>query len=309
MKKIAFVTGADGFIGSHLVEYLLEKNFKVHALSVYNSFGTTGWLDFIKKEKNLNIINGDIRDNQTYKSELLNSHYVFHLSALISIPYSYLAYRSFVDVNINGLISLLEILKNSKNLKKAIITSTSEVYGTAQYVPIDESHPISAQSPYAASKVASDQIALSFYKSFGTPISILRPFNTFGPRQSYRAVIPSIINQFINFNGQIKIGELNSTRDFTYVKDLVRCFYLSINGKKNLGKIINVGSGFEISIKKLIKLISEISGKKNFKLKIDNKKIRPKNSEVFRLLCKNDLAKKPLDGHPHLLIKQNLKFL
>ena len=294
----AFVTGADGFIGSHLVEFLLKKNFKVYALSFYNSFGSVGWLEMIN-HRNLIIIKGDIREKNLYEKIVQKCDYIFHLASLISIPYSYLAYKSYIDTNVNGLICLLETASASKKIKKIIVTSTSEIYGTAQYVPINESHPISSQSPYAASKASADQISLSFAKSYNLPITILRPFNTFGPRQSYRAVIPSIINQFINFNGQIKIGETLSTRDFTYVEDLVRCFYILSQTKKNvIGEVFNVGSGFEISIKDLISLVAQISNKKKYDIITDKSKIRPKKSEVFRLLCDNKKVKKTIGWKP-----------
>lgn len=294
-----FVTGADGFIGSHLVEYLLKKNYKVTALSQYNSFGTNGWLDhFEKKYKNLDILSGDIRDINSFKNVFLKSDYVFHLAALISIPYSYSSYQSYVETNINGTLNVLELAKTSKKLKKIIVTSTSEVYGTAEYVPIDENHHLNAQSPYAATKIAADQLSLSFHKSFNVPVVIVRPFNTFGPRQSSRAVIPTIINQFINFNGYIDIGEVQSTRDFTYVEELAEGFYLSMINKKNIGSLYNLGSNFEISIKDLILLIAEIFNKRNYKIRIQKKKLRPKKSEVYRLWCDNSKSKKILKWSP-----------
>ena len=245
MKKI-LVTGADGFIGSHLIEALVKKNFKVKAFTFYNFKSSNGWLDNIDKKilDNLEIIQGDIRDQNHVKQEMKNVDLVFHLAALIGIPYSYKAVQSYIDTNIYGTFNILNAAKEN-NIKKVIITSSSEVYGTAQKIPIDESHPLSAQSPYAATKIAADQLALSYYKSYGLPITIIRPFNTFGPRQSLRAVIPTIITQILK-KKIVKIGNTKPTRDYVFVEDTVRAFLKTINNNKISGEVINIGNNFEI---------------------------------------------------------------
>lgn len=292
-----FVTGSDGFIGSHLVEKLIKLGHKVKAFTFYNSRSSNGWLDNLDKKllKNLEIISGDIRDYNFLEKKIKGVDAVFHLAALIAIPYSYNSPKSYIDTNITGTYNILK--SSEKNsVSKIIITSTSEVYGTALEVPIKENHPLNAQSPYAATKIAADQLALSFYKSFNLPVTILRPFNTYGPRQSARAIIPTIISQLINKNKLIKVGNIEPMRDFTFVEDTVDAFVLAL--KKNFfGEVINISNQFEISIKDLINIFKKDFGY-DFNVIIDKKRIRPNNSEVFRLLGSNFKAKKLLHWKP-----------
>ena len=292
-----FVTGADGFIGSHLVERLVKLGHSVKAFTFYNFKSSNGWLDYLDKKliKNLDIVSGDIRDYDFLEKKIKGSEIVYHLAALIAIPYSYHSPRSYIDTNVIGTYNILQSSKKN-NISKIIITSTSEVYGTAQSVPIKENHSLNAQSPYAATKIAADQLALSFYKSFDLPVTILRPFNTYGPRQSARAVIPTIISQLISGNKYIKIGNLKPTRDFTYVEDTVDAFVLAL--KKNLsGEVINIGNKFEISIKSILDIFKK-DFNYDFKVVIDEKRARPKKSEVFRLLASDFKAKKLLHWKP-----------
>ncbi len=288
------ITGSEGFIGSHLVELLVKSGYKVTALTLYNSFNDIGWLKNIDKKvlKKIKIFSGDIRDKSLVDEILKNKDVVINLAALIGIPYSYKSVESYVDTNVKGTMNLLNSAKKYK-VKRFIQTSTSEVYGTAKYIPIDEKHPLSGQSPYAASKIASDQLALSYYRSFDLPVTVLRPFNTFGPRQSLRAVIPTIISQCLFNDGIVKLGNINTTRDFVFVNDTVNAFRLAIKNKNILGEVINIGNNFEISIKEIIKNISQITNKK-IKIKIENKRIRAKKSEVYRLYSDNRKAKKIL---------------
>lgn len=290
MSKI-LVTGAEGFIGSHLVELLIKKNYKVRAFCLYNSFNSHGWLDTLSKstKNKIDFVIGDIRDINTIKTALKGCDTVIHLAALIAIPYSYIATNSYLDVNIQGTLNLLEVAKQM-NLKKITHVSSSEVYGSAQFLPISEKHPINPQSPYAASKAAADHLVSAFHKSFNLPISIVRPFNTFGPRQSLRAVIPSIALQIIN-NSSVNIGSLGPKRDFTYVNDTVNGIIKIHESKITEGKVLNIGSGFSISIGEIIEVCSKIIGKK-VKIIVDKKRIRPTNSEVDHLLCDNSQAKK-----------------
>ena len=293
------VTGSEGFIGSHLVEKLVDLGHSVKALVLYNSFNDIGNLKFIDKKKisKLKIIFGDIKDEFFLNKNFYDCDVIINLAALIGIPYSYNAPNSYIDNNLNGVLNLLNLA--TQNIKiHLILTSTSEVYGTAQYVPIDENHPINTQSPYAASKAACDNLAISYYKSFNTKVSILRPFNTFGPRQSLRAVIPTIITQAIN-GEQIFIGDINPTRDFTYVEDLCDAYVRVINNKKSLGNIINVASNFEVSIKDIIKEVSYILKKKLIIISSEVRK-RPKKSEVYRLYGLNKKAKKIIKWQPKI---------
>jgi NAD dependent epimerase/dehydratase len=292
-----FITGADGFIGSHLTETLVRLNYDVKCLSFYNSFNTWGWLDHCSEDvkKNFEVITGDIRDSELIKNAIKRTDIVFNLAALIGIPYSYKAANSYVDTNINGLLNVLYAAKEY-NVKQIIHTSTSEVYGTPKFIPITEEHPVVGQSPYSASKIGADQIAISFHKSFNLPITILRPFNTYGPRQSNRAVIPTIITQILK-NKKLNLGSTFPTRDFTYVQDTVNAMALSINNKKSIGEIINIGSNFEISIKNIVGLVSKITSKKT-KIKKDRSRVRPKKSEVLRLLASNIKAKRILKWKP-----------
>jgi len=292
-----FVTGADGFIGSHLVENLVLLGHKVHALTLYNSRGFNGWLDSVDKKilQDVNIISGDIRDSNFLERQTKGIDALFHLAALISIPYSYYSPKSYIDTNIIGTYNVLQSSQKN-NISKVIITSTSEVYGTAQSIPINENHPLNAQSPYAATKIGADQLALSFCKSFNLPVTILRPFNTYGPRQSARAIIPTIISQLISKNKSIRIGNLSPKRDFTFVDDTVQAFVLAL--KKNIsGEVINIGSRFEISIQGILDIFKK-DFNYDFKVVIDRKRIRPKKSEVFRLLASDSKARKLLNWQP-----------
>ena len=293
------VTGAEGFIGSHLVEGLIKKRYKVKALVLYNSFNSLGWIDTLpdKTRKTIEIALGDIRDKEFIDKVLKDVDVVINLAALISIPYSYQASRSYIDTNVNGLLNILTASLSSK-VKQVIQISTSEVYGTPKKVPIKEDFPLNAQSPYAASKIAADQLALSFHKSFGLPVSIIRPFNTYGPRQSTRAIIPTIITQALQ-NKKIEIGSLFPKRDLLFVEDTVNGIIAAIGNKRSLGKVINLGSGFEISIKDLANKICKILGIKK-KLKHSKLRVRPKKSEVQRLLASTKEAKKILRWSPKI---------
>ncbi len=286
----ALITGADGFIGSHLTELLLEKGYNVKALSYYNSFNFWGWLEDIPAHKNLEIVTGDVRDINLVKSIMKDIDIVFHLAALIAIPYSYLAPDSYLDTNIRGTLNICQAAKELGNIR-VIHTSTSEVYGTALYVPIDEKHPKQAQSPYSASKIGADAIAMSFYNSFQLPLTIARPFNAYGPRQSARAIIPTIISQIASGVKEISIGDLSPTRDFTYVKDTCNGFLALAECDATIGKELNISSNYEISMMDILNLIkSKMDNEVRFI--IDKKRIRPEKSEVFRLWGDNSLIKK-----------------
>ena len=297
MKKI-FVTGADGFIGSHLVESLVKKGYDVKALVLYNSFNYWGWLDDINEsiKKSIEVVTGDIRDPFGIDNAIKDCDVVINLAALIAIPYSYSSPSSYVDTNIKGTLNILESTKKH-NIQKLIHTSTSEVYGSAQYIPIDEKHPNIAQSPYAATKIAADQLVLSYYRSFDTPAGIVRPFNTYGPRQSNRAIIPTTITQILSGSKEIRLGNTHPTRDFSYIDDTVNGIIKSINSDEIIGNVINLGSGFEISINDTKKLITEIIGK-DIKVISDKVRVRKKLSEVDQLLSDNTLAKKILKWEP-----------
>lgn len=299
MKKI-LVTGADGFIGSHLTEKLIRLGYDVRAFVFYNSFNSWGWLDDSPDEikRNLDIFAGDIRDFNGVLSAMEGCDSVLHLAALISIPYSYHSPDAYVDTNIKGTLNILQAAK-LKNLTKIIHTSTSEVYGSAQHIPISETHPLSAQSPYSATKIGADQLALSFHKSFGTPVTIIRPFNTFGPRQSSRAVIPTIITQLLSGKGTLKLGSINTTRDFNYVDDTVNGFIAALETNNSVGNVINLGNGIEISIEDTATLIAKIMNK-DPKILLDEIRIRPNLSEVDRLCADNTLAKELLGWSPAL---------
>lgn len=292
------VTGACGFIGSHLVERLVKKGHNVKAFTFYNPRGLNGWLDTLDKNitKEVKIISGDIRDHDFLINHSKKIDAILHLAALIGIPYSYHAPKSYIETNVIGTYNVLNASKIN-NISKTIITSTSEVYGTAQSIPISENHPLNAQSPYAASKTGSDQLALSFYKSFKLPVTIIRPFNTFGPRQSTRAIIPTIITQVLNNNQSIKLGNLSPTRDFTFVEDTADGFIMALKSNKIAGETINIGNNFEISIKEIIKIMQKEFGY-NFKVVLDKKRVREKKSEVFRLIANNAKAKKLLNWKP-----------
>ncbi len=293
-----FVTGACGFIGSHLVEKLVKNNFNVKALTFYNNRNHYGWLENLDKKilKNVSIVTGDIRDQELMNKYTQKMDAVIHLAALISIPYSYISPQNYIDTNIIGTHNILQSSIKNK-IDKVIITSTSEVYGTALKIPIDESHPLNAQSPYAASKISADQLALSFYKSYNLPITILRPFNTYGPRQSARAIIPTILSQILSNNSIIRLGNLNPIRDFTFVDDTCDAFLCALKNKKIIGETINIGNNFEISIRNILNILKDDYNFK-FRIKIDKKRIRPKKSEVFRLYASNKKAKKLLGWKP-----------
>jgi NAD dependent epimerase/dehydratase len=298
MSKKILVTGSEGFIGSHLVECLVTQGYDIKAFVLYNSFNNHGWLEELpdKVKGNFEIFMGDIRNIDSIKLSMQSCDTVLNLAALIGIPYSYISPSSYIDTNLNGTNNLLEVAKD-QGVKKFIHTSTSEVYGSAQYIPIDEKHPLVGQSPYSASKIGADQLALSYHFSFGLPVSVLRPFNTFGPRQSARAIIPTIISQIASKKKTIRLGSLKPTRDYTYVEDVAYGFIKSMNSKKNIGEITNLGTGFEISMGDLANEISDIM---NAKIQIieDKKRVRPKKSEVQRLVSNNSKAKKILKWKP-----------
>jgi len=288
-KKI-LITGADGFIGSHLTEELIRQGRNVRAFIYYNSFNSWGWLDNAPSDvkKELDVFSGDIRDPHGVKEAMKGCDIVMHLAALISIPFSYHSPDAYIDTNVKGTLNIVQAAKEL-GIGKVVHTSTSEVYGTARYVPITEDHPLLGQSPYSASKIGADQIALSFYLSFGIPVAVIRPFNTYGPRQSARAVIPAIITQIANANKIVRLGSLHPTRDFSYVKDTVRGFVAVAESDKSVGEVINIGSNFEISVGDTAQLIAEVM---NVEIEIqeDDQRIRPEKSEVERLWADNGKA-------------------
>lgn len=279
------VTGADGFIGSHLTEYLVRQGYTVRAFVLYNSFNSWGWLDVVSHDivNALDIFVGDIRDPNCVRKAVYGCDAILHLAALIAIPYSYYSPDSYVDTNIRGTLNILQAARDL-GVSKIVQTSTSEVYGTAQFVPISEDHPLHPQSPYAATKVAADQLALSFQRSFNVPVAVIRPFNTYGPRQSARAVIPTIITQIANGKKDIHLGALKPTRDFSYIMDTVHAFERVLCTPNTVGKTLNTGSGFEISIGDTAKMIAEIM-QANIKIFCDDERLRPASSEVERLLA------------------------
>ena len=305
MKTKVLITGADGFIGSHLTEYLVEKNFHVKALSQYNSFNNWGWLEDVNCKNNIEIVSGDIRDLNFCRNITKDIEIVFHLAALIAIPYSYVSPQSYLDTNIKGTLNICQASKDNK-VSRIIHTSTSEVYGTAKYVPIDEKHPLQPQSPYSATKIEADSIAMSFYNAFDTDITIARPFNTFGPRQSARAVIPSIIVQAAAGVDQILLGDTSPTRDFNYVDDTCRGFLKIAESNKTSGKTLNIGSGKEISIEETFNEIKKIMNAK-IKIKKDKTRLRPKKSEVYRLLADYSELKNITNYEPKISFADGLK--
>lgn len=302
--KRVLVTGADGFIGSHLVELLVKSGYNTKALSQYNSFNNWGWLEDIDCLDQVEVLNGDIRDSQYCKYITQNVDIVYHLAALIAIPYSYIAPNSYVDTNIKGTLNVCQAaLENG--VERMIHTSTSEVYGTAQYVPIDEKHPLQPQSPYSASKIAADAMAMSFYNSFDLPLTIARPFNTYGPRQSARAVIPTIIIQIASGEKEIQLGDISPTRDFNYVEDTCRGFLALAENADAIGQTVNIGSNFEISISDTLDLIKEIMDS-DVQFIVDSERIRPDKSEVFRLWCDNTKINNLVGFEPKYSIKEGL---
>ncbi len=296
-KKV-LVTGSEGFIGSHLTERLVELGAEVTALVQYNSFNNWGWIDTFSKEvkDNINIVTGDIREYDGMKRIIKGQDVVFHLAALIAIPYSYLSPMAYVKTNIEGTTNVLEACREYE-VEKIVHTSTSETYGTALYVPIDEKHPMHGQSPYSASKIGADKIAESFYRSFNLPVVTIRPFNTYGPRQSARAVIPTIISQILAEKTEIKLGGLSPTRDFNYVIDTVEAFIKVAESNKTIGQVINVGSNYEISIGDTVRKIINIIGK-DVKILCDEERIRPEKSEVNRLWADNRKIKELTSWNP-----------
>ena len=306
MKKV-LVTGADGFIGSHLTESLLERGYEVKAFTMYNSFNTWGWLDTLSKEKlnQIEIFSGDVRDPNGVREAIKGVDGVFHLAALIAIPFSYHSPDSYVDTNIKGTLNVLQAAREL-GTERIMITSTSEVYGTAQYVPIDEKHPFQGQSPYSATKIGADRLAESFYRSFNLPISIVRPFNTYGPRQSARAVIPTIISQLLSGKEEIKLGSLTPTRDFNYVKDTATGFIAIAESDKTIGEEINIATQQEISIGELAnEIINQINP--NAKIVCDEQRLRPEKSEVNRLLGSNEKIRKLTDWKPQYTFEQGIE--
>lgn len=297
MNKI-LVTGADGFIGSHLTEALVREGFKVRVFVMYNSFSSWGWLDHAPLEiKNeIEVFAGDIRDPHGVRTAMHGCDAVLHLAALIAIPYSYHSPDTYIDTNVKGTLNVVQAAREL-GIKKVIHTSTSEVYGTAKFVPMTEDHPLQGQSPYSASKIGADQIAMSFYSSFNTPVCIIRPFNTYGPRQSARAVIPTVITQILNGESHIKLGAIHPTRDFNFVSDTVNGFIAALRSDAGIGEVINIGSSYEVSIGDTVKLIAELIGKKVV-ISLDEQRIRPEKSEVERLFSDNRKAKELLQWEP-----------
>lgn len=283
------VTGADGFIGSHLVEALVRRGADVRAMAVYNSLGSWGWLEEVAEDVRgrFEVVLGDVRDPGSVRTAMRGCRSVLHLAALIAIPYSYQAPDSYIDTNVKGTLNVVQAARDLE-IERVVVTSTSEVYGTAKRVPIDEDHPLVGQSPYSASKIGADQLALSFHRSFGTPVVLLRPFNTYGPRQSARAVIPTIIVQLLSGAEEIKLGALSPTRDFTFVTDTAAGFIQALDCDAAVGETINIGSGFEISVGETAQLLAEAAGSKA-RIVCDSERLRPAASEVERLLA--DTAK------------------
>ncbi|EMF80405.1 NAD dependent epimerase/dehydratase, LLPSF_EDH_00030 family [Leptospira weilii serovar Topaz str. LT2116] len=297
MKKL-LITGADGFIGSHLTEALVRQGYEVKAFVFYNSFNSWGWLDSCHPEVKgkFEIFAGDVRDPNGVRTALKGCDAVLHLAALIAIPYSYHSPDSYIDTNIKGTLNIVQAAKDL-NISKVVHTSTSEVYGTARFVPITEEHPLQGQSPYSASKIGADQIAMSFYSSFATPVSIVRPFNTYGPRQSARAVIPTIITQIAKGNRKIKLGAVHPTRDFNFIKDTVAGFIAALKSDVSVGEVINIGSNYEISVGETVRTIAEMM-KTSVEIESDDQRLRPEKSEVERLWASNQKAKKLLEWEP-----------
>ncbi|MBI4191192.1 MAG: SDR family NAD(P)-dependent oxidoreductase [Betaproteobacteria bacterium] len=306
-QKRILVTGADGFIGSHLVEALVRGGYQVRAFVLYNSFNSWGWLDHAADEikQSLDVFAGDIRDPHGVKTAMQGCDTVLHLAALIAIPYSYHSPDTYVDTNIKGTLNVMQAAREL-GVAKVVHTSTSEVYGTARFVPITEDHPLQGQSPYSATKIGADQIALSFQRAFGTPVAIIRPFNTYGPRQSARALIPTVITQIARGRRTIKLGTLHPTRDFTYIPDTIRGFIAVANSERAVGEVINIGSNFEISIQDTARLIAEVMGR-DIEIETEEIRMRPANSEVERLWADNSKARTLLDWEPHYAGRDGLR--
>ncbi|RJS49579.1 MAG: NAD-dependent dehydratase [Methanobacterium sp.] len=305
-KKKVLITGAGGFIGSHLTEYLIDLGADVKAFVRYNSRNDRGMLESLPQEKIdlIEVITGDLRDSDAIRYAASDVSVIFHLGSLIAIPYSYIHPRETIETNVMGTLSVLTAAKDL-SIDKVVHTSTSEVYGTAKYVPIDENHQLQGQSPYSASKIGADKIAESFYKSYELPVSVIRPFNTYGPRQSARAVIPTIITQALKTD-KISLGSLHPTRDYTHVQDTVKGFLKVAESSRSIGEVINIGSNFEISIKNLAEKIFHIMGKE-VQIVTDSPRFRPKDSEVERLWCDNTKAKDILGWKPEISLDNGLK--
>ena len=303
--KTALVTGADGFIGSHLTEALLAKGYRVKALAQYNSFNNWGWLEDVTPDKRLEIVCGDVRDPDFCREIARGTDVIFHLAALIAIPYSYVAPDSYVDTNIKGTLNMCQAARDA-GVERLIVTSTSEVYGTARYVPIDEGHPRQPQSPYSATKIGADAIAASFYNAFDLPVVIARPFNTYGPRQSARAIIPTVITQIASGRRNIKLGDLTPTRDFNYVADTAAGFIALAEAKGVEGRDINIATGTEISMGDTVSLIAEIMGA-DITLETDAERLRPAKSEVNRLCGDNSLITSLTDWRPAHTFEEGLR--
>lgn len=303
--KNVLVTGADGFIGSHLTEMLLKEGANVRALVQYNSFNNWGWLEDIENLKDIEVVCGDVRDSAYCNTIAKGQDIIFNLAALIAIPYSYVAPESYIDTNVKGALNICQAALNN-GVQKVIQTSTSEVYGTARYVPIDEKHPLQPQSPYSASKIGADSIAMSFHNAFDLNVTITRPFNTYGPRQSARAIIPTIITQIASGMKTIKIGDGRPTRDFNYVTDTCKGFCLIASCDRTNGEVINIGSNYEISIFDTLNKIRELMGS-DAEIVCDKNRLRPKNSEVFRLWCDNTKIREYTGFTPENTIDEGLK--
>lgn len=302
-KKV-LVTGADGFIGSHLTEALLAEGYKVRALSQYNSFNNWGWLEEIS-HPDLEIVCGDVRDADFCRVITRDADTIFHLAALIAIPYSYIAPDSYVDTNIKGTLNICQAARDH-GTRRILVTSTSEVYGTARYVPIDENHPKQPQSPYSATKIGADAIALSFYNAFGLPVTIVRPFNTYGPRQSARAFIPTIITQIASGAKTLKVGDLSPTRDFNFVEDTAAGFLAIANSEQTIGKEINIATGKDVSMKETLETIASLMGA-NVGIEVDPERIRPADSEVMRLCGDSTLLRQLTGWAPTHSLEEGLK--
>ena len=303
MKKV-LVTGADGFIGSHLVEQLLDEGVEVRALAQYNSFNHWGWLEDVGSRKGLEVTCGDVRDPHFCRQMVKGVDTVFHLAALIAIPYSYVAPDSYVDTNVKGTLNVCQAALDH-GVSRVIHTSTSEVYGTARYVPIDEKHPLQPQSPYSASKIGADAMAMSFFNTFGLPVTVARPFNTYGPRQSARAVIPTIITQIASGAKEIRLGDTSPTRDFNYVSDTCRGFIALARCGAAVGETVNIGSNFEISVRDTLELVKELMAS-DVRFVTDEQRLRPEKSEVFRLWCDNSRIRELTGFEPEHDIRTGL---
>lgn len=299
------VTGADGFIGSHLVQHLLDQGVSVRALAQYNSFNDWGWLETFEHPSTLTIHTGDVRDPQFCRTLLDGADTVFHLAALIAIPYSYIAPDAYVDTNVRGTLNICQAARD-QGVQRVIQTSTSEVYGTALYVPIDEKHPKQPQSPYSASKIGADMMAMSFYNSFDLPVTIARPFNTYGPRQSARAIIPTIISQIAAGKSVIQVGDLRPTRDFNYVEDTCRGFVALAGSDEAVGQEVNIASNFEISIQDTLDMIRDLM-KSDVRFEVDEARIRPGKSEVFRLFGSNEQINELTGFEPTVDLREGLR--